>query len=197
MLPDNVASSVSYGGLFLPPDDQVSTGLIDYELGGKDIQDTSEGLMFQKWTLRTDAPNFPNNVMISAPTHPESLLFVAANIQEISFTFDQNMRPAVAYNTPVETRLRWYDSSAGQYVTSIFPLVKNPKMSLDDKRISASNTSDMIFAYIREGGLYYRQQRDRFLVERLLRSGLTSNMSLKNIGMNNVWRMQFELVVGG
>ena len=90
--------------------------------------------------------------------------------------------------------LRWYDSQAAQYVTTDFGLGKNPRLTLDDKRQTQIGNSDVIFAYIRDGSVYYRMQRDRFQTEYQIASGLASSLVLRNIGMATNWRLQFELV---
>jgi hypothetical protein len=54
--------------------------------------------------------------------------------------------------------------------------------------------TDIILAYIRDNTLYYRQQRDRYGIERTLRTGLFDSVKLRNIGMARNYRLYFELV---
>ncbi len=120
----------------------------------------------------------------------------ATAVVELALAFDQNMRPVIAlarYLLPL--RLFWYDSAipAG-YKYLELPYCQNPKLSLDDKRPQMSQSSDVILAYLRDGSLYYRQQRDRFQTERLLRSNLIPGTKLRSVGMGRGLRMQFELV---
>lgn len=196
MMPGNVPSTLAVGGVYAPPDDLVTSPAEDFEMGGIALSDPTQGHLVQTWRLFLD-PADRRRVMIEAPNHPASLVFTRDGILEVSFTFDQNMRPAVAYKTEFLMALRWYDTQVNQYITSEFEVGRNPKMTLDDKRRSQQANSDMLFAYIRGTGLYYRQQRDRFTIERLLRANITPNLSLKNIGMNLNWRVQAELVVTG
>jgi len=73
-------------------------------------------------------------------------------------------------------------------ITNFGSSVSSPKLTMDDKRESQSASNDIIFAYVKSGSLYYRQQRDRFQTEYFLRSGVAK---LKKIGMNDKLRLQF------
>lgn len=176
--------------MYYPPEERVTTPAVDYELGGIALQDTSQGLLVRAWRVRLD----DRLVKLQPDGGAEIVLFEESDITEIALCFDQNMRWCVAYMQQGILKLRWYDSSAAAYITSVFSDAVNPKMTLDDKRPSQSEVSDMILAYLRGTTLYYRQQRDRFAVERVLRTGLFPGTKLKNIGMNRNLRMQFELV---
>ena len=48
-LPEDIPSSIAVGGLYLSPDDQLTTALVDYEQAGVDFNDPSGGLQFQTW----------------------------------------------------------------------------------------------------------------------------------------------------
>jgi hypothetical protein len=191
MLPDNVTSSIGFGGLFVSPDDRVTTPIVDYERGGIALLDTSQGLQVKNWRVYLEDVN----VYVLGEGDPSpTLLFSESQITEISLAFDQNMRWSVGYIANGVLKLRWYDSTVSARVTTTFEAAVNPKMALDDKRALSVDTSDMILAYLRGSTLYYRQQRDRFLIERALRTDLFPGTKLKNIGMNKNLRMQFELV---
>lgn len=190
MLPNDTYSSIPLPSLFLDPDDRVSTPLVDYELGGVALLDASQGLMVKVWRCWLEQ----YNVWLQGEGDVPILLFQEIGLSEIALCFDQNMRWSVAYIQDGILKLRWYDSFVSAYVTSIFDAARTPKMALDDKRAMQLDTSDMILAYMRGSALYYRQQRDRFSVERVLRSDLYTTTRLKNIGMGKSLRLQFELV---
>lgn len=192
MLPGNVASSLGISGLLLPPDDNVTSGLEDYEMGGVALNNSSQGFLVQSWRCFVDSGT--NDVRVQAGTNPATTIFTQPGITALALAFDQNMRPTIAYVVADQGYLRWYDSSAGAFVVTAYPGIRNPRLSLDDKRASQyANNSDIIFAYIRGTSLYYRQQRDRFLIERLLRTGVLPTQTLRNIGMMSNYRMLFEL----
>lgn len=188
-LPGNVPSSIPLAGLYLPPDDRVTTGAEDFEDGGVAVQDRSQGLSGHTWRIWVDGLD----VNLQREGAAATVLFQASGITEVALAFDQSMRPSVAYTVGGTLYLRWYDSVASAYVTTAFGAGKNPRLALDDKRLSQITRSDVIFAYLRNGGLYYRQQRDRYGVEYTLRTGIGAGIRLRNIGMSMNLRMQFEL----
>lgn len=194
MLPDNEPSSIALGGLYTPPDDYPTTPLLDYEMGGLDIQDPSAGLNVKVWrcwaSIDGDVFVAPNDDLGDA-----TLLFNRTNLEELSFSFDTNMQPVVTFVQYGLVWLYWYDSVPASYVFTSYPTCRNPKLAHDDKRYQAVGRGDAIFGYLRGNNLYYRQQRDRYTIERLLRENIPRGVKLKNIGMNKNWRLQFELVV--
>lgn len=191
MLPENTYSTIPLAGLYLPPDDLVITPLVDYEDGGVGIQDASQGLMGYTWRCWLDNQL---DIKLQRVGLPAITLFQQTDVTELALAFDQNMRWAVAYIHEGILKLRWYDTTASGYVTTVFAASKNPKLALDDKRVRQSSNSDIIMAYIRDNNLCYRQQRERFTVERILRANMFPNTKLKNIGMSRNLRLQFELV---
>jgi len=189
-LPDNVAStqrlpSVISGAGALPV-----TATVDYEDGGVALNDSSGGLLFQRWRGRLIGDDF----ILDAPNTPPLVAFSGTGITEISFTFDQNMRLALAFVQDGVAKLRWFDSAAGGLViTDIGASVENPRIVMDDKRPLQVQVSDIILGYVRGGSLHYRQQRDRFLIERLLSDG--PHKGLIKIGMGRNLRLQFVVEV--
>lgn len=192
MLPENRASTVAIASEYTPPDDQVASPLIDFERGGVALNDSSLGLNYQNWRCFVAANGV--DVQVQAGVSAPVTIFQQADIETLTFTFDQNMRVCVAYQIGVSTYLRWYDSVPQQYVTTVFSGLRDPRLTLDDKRSTQlALNSDIIFAYIKGSDLCYRQQRERFNVERVVRTGLPSSLGLKNVGMGRNLRLQFEI----
>lgn len=192
MLPNNTPSVISLQGSFLAPDERVTSPLIDYERGGIALNDATQGLMVRNWRCWMEGSIF---VRLQAEGDPVThTLFEDDQIEALSFCFDQNMRWAVAYTQAGILKLRWFDSMLGDYTVTVFDAAKNPKLAMDDKRTAHSSSNDMILAYIRNSTLFYRQQRDRFSTERALKNNLYAGTRLKNIGMGDNLRFQFELV---
>lgn len=191
MLPQDRISSTVVIGYINVPESLVLDDLNDYELGGVALNDPSQGLDVQNWTLRYDQ----SRVIVKPEVGDETILFSRDSITALSLAFDQNMRPYVAYEAHGELYLWWWDSSINERVTTNFGAGKNPRLTLDDKRSNQSARSDIIFAYIDSNyNLCYRQQRDRFGIERVLKTGLHRRTRLKNVSMNTKLRLQFELV---
>lgn len=190
-LPNNVPSSIAVGGLYLSPDDLLTTPLVDYEQGGLALNDPSAGLQVQTWRCWWDKDD--GWVYVQSDSGSPIQVIEDATITEISFAFDQNMRMALAYVAAGVLKLYWYDSTLPGYTTTTFADCRSPRVGLDDKRQNQLANSDVIFAYIKGDELCYRQQRDRYLTERVLRDGVQASLRLKNIGMSKNLRMQFEL----
>lgn len=191
MMPADSKSTVAVLSGLLDVDVKLVSTVRDFEDGGVALNDTSQGTMGYEWVCSVNQ----EKVTLQREGAASILAFELPGIVEISFAFDQNMRPAFAYRLADENLyLRWFDSSISAYRTDNFGLGRNPRLAMDDKRASRSASSDIIFGYIRGDSLYYRQQRDRYGVERLLRSGIDKITKLKNIGMTHNLRLLFELV---
>ncbi len=185
-LPDNQVSATPVPSLMAGARGLGVTPMVDYEDGGIAIQDPSQGLLVQRWRARL----IGEQVIVDAPSVPEFVLFEGAGITEISMTFDQNMRPCLAYVQGGRAKLWWFDSVPGeQVITELAEDVITPRVALDDKRPTQSANSDIILAYVRGGALYYRQQRERFQTERLLDAG--PHAGVIKIGLDKGLRLQF------
>lgn len=190
VIPMGRLSTTPVPAAFYSPDDIDSIDpLTDYEMGGVALSDASAGLQDRIWTARAD---LDGNVYLSAPENVETLFITLPGITELSFTFDQNMRPVLAYMQGGVARLRWFNTVPNAYVVTDLPAGSMyPRVALDDKRArqTTQGDNDVILAYMRSGDLYYRQQRDRYEDEYLLKAGV--NAKLIRIGMNMLNRLQF------
>src|SRR5690606_36529182 len=192
-LPQNQLSSEPVPGYFLGARAQVFPDYIDYADGGVGIQDPSLGLNYQTWTAEIVEDIVEDRIVLSAPTYPATTVYTGDDITEVSLAFDQNMNPVIAFVEACVSKLYWYDTLAGeQVVTEIPGNVTHPRVALDDTRQFNIVNSDIILAYIKDGALCYRQQRDRFEVERQLSSGPW--IALVRIGMGSTLRFQFQVV---
>lgn len=190
MLPGNTLSSQPVsapfnGGRALPV-----KAVVDYETGGVALGDPSRGLQVQVWRARIVENN--TAIVLDAEQVAATTLITGNDITEVSLSFDGNMRPVVAYVDGGIPKLYWYDSQQASQVTTEFPGIITPRVGLDDKRVLQSSVRDVIFAYLRNGNIYMRQQRDRYQIEYLLQANVGSPGLIK-IGMNRQLRFQFLL----
>jgi hypothetical protein len=199
MIPDNALSNPTLYAPFQYPDNIPVFNTTDYQLGGVGLSDASEGLQVQAWFLSLSGTPASNNVVISAPNTQPIILFSAPDITEISLSFDQNMRPAVAYVSQGNPKFWWYDATIPGYtIINLAAGTVSPRCTLDDKRaIDVSlGLSDIILAYIYNHNLCFRQERDRFTIEYVLYPNidvLIANPVINKIGMNAIERLQFQL----
>lgn len=191
-LPDNRLSTYEADEEFLPPDDLPYTPLNVSELGGVDLQNTTQGLKSNIWTLRYDMFN-KGLILETYGKYYEIVKDIEAP-DSIDLAFDQNMNYAVCWSSGNTVKLKWFNPQVINFVTEMFTGVRDGHLSLDDKRIEFTNTSDIIFAYIKtNGSLCYRQQRDRFTVERTLKENIPDECTLEKIGMTRGNRMKFKI----
>jgi len=188
-LPENTLSSSLILANFIGGRANEITGVLDYETGGTDIGDASDGKQVQIWT----GTLVENNIILESPLTSPVVVHSGADITEFSFTFDQNMRPVIAFVQADVAKLYWYDSTVADYViTDIAVGAKNPRVSLDDKRTSQDGASDVIVAYITDAReLYFQMQRDRYANSYLLASNVSG--VLNKIGMTDGLRFMFML----
>lgn len=193
MLPDGVLSSTPVAGSMVAPDNLVVSPRRDYERGGVALGDASQGLSVRDWT----AWIVGDDIWLGPVGEPGQAYLHTPGVTEVSLAFDQSMRPHLAYVVGGQAALYWYDTAAGAFSTMVLAGASTPRMALDDHRMQHVATSDVIVAYVRAGNLYFRQQRDRFQVERLLaetvRAGGRVGL-LVSVGMNNHNRLQLVVM---
>lgn len=196
MLPNEQTSSTAIRAAYLPPDDfeRLNNQVVDRELGGVGLNDPSSGLAVHVWRAEYE-PGV--GIRLTNETTLFTVVYVpGVVVQEVSLAFDQNMRPALAYVSNGSARLVWFDSVVGQEVTTLLGAdVRNPLLSLDDKRLELQYASDIILAYIRGTSLYWRAQRERFLVEHFggALPSVTDRLELLGLGLNAANRLQFRI----
>jgi hypothetical protein len=161
--------------------------LEDFELGGVALNDSSQGRYTQRWKGWYDS----GNIYLNNEADATSILVNSglSNVLEVSITFDGSMAPVIAYLVGTTTNLYWYDAIIPGYTTLSYSGCTSPMLCYDDKRESETTNSDIMLFYIRNGGIYYRQQRDRFTIEYTLIASVPSGR-IMNVGMNLENRLQ-------
>lgn len=181
MMPENKLSTTSAGGRFLTPNRY--NKLVDYEWAGDDFYDTSSGMMSKLWTSK-----YENNQVILYNDDVSYIVLEESGIESLSFAFDYNMRYVLTYVKDGNVYLVWYNSVTQQHETLNFgDTYKDPQLALDEHRDVNSENADVIFAYIRDGLLRTRLQRDRYEIEYTH----DAYSDLVQIGMLNNYRFGF------
>lgn len=162
--------------------------LEDYEMGGVGISDTTKGNLYQEWQVSLSG----DDVQLFAPNTAPFTVFSRPGISQLALAFDQNMNPFVAFVQNGDAWFWWFDTIAqAQVFTQMDSDVVTPRCTLDDKRKSQSGNSDIILAYVRGTGLYYRLQRDRYQTEYLLDAN--AGPALHDVQMASNFRLQFVM----
>ena len=191
-LPGNVVSSPALQTVFLAPDSSDSARLESLEQGGIALNDGSQGRQVQTWRAWV---NLAGTEIRTSPLSgtPETRLLTRTDITAVSLAFDSNMQPTITYTEAGVVKLRWFDAVSGDFVITTLTGATMSKVATDDKRESQEGASDVIVAYIRADVLYWRMQRDRYLVE-YTAGALPAGYRLVTIGMNAINRFQFKAV---
>lgn len=196
MIPDNELSLRPMSATFQYPDGIVLGKITeDYEMGGVALQDPSQGLLVKPWYGYWDEAD--NTAYLRPDLIGEKIpIFTEANVFEFGFTFDQSMRwIAGTFTTDGIFRLRWYDTSVGNYVVTEYTGWTSFRLCHDDKRFVPVQIgkSDVLLTYIRNNNLYIRNQRERYEIEHLLQADLPNNLRITNFGMNQRLRVQWRM----
>lgn len=187
MLPEGKLSSQSVAAQSILGGRSLTVSLKqDFEDGPIELNDPSAGLYYQIW----QALSHDGGVRLYDADEVATEILTALNITEMSFTFDQNGRPAICFTQYGQTKIYWFDSALGGVTTTTIGAgIGSPKLILDDKRQTQTGPSDIIMGYIKNRQLCYRQQRDRFTIEYVLATNVAGR--LQKIGMGNNLRLQF------
>lgn len=194
-LPGDTMAAIAAPAAFLAPDDlgRQNNKRIDYERGGIALNDGSQGLLVQNWRARLVG----DNVMIGPdPFTSETLLLTDTGITELSLSFDQNMRPVLAYVAAGQAKLHWYNSSTETQVTTTLAAdVRSPFVTMDDKRAVATllASNDVVLFYVRGSTLFARYQRDQYSVERTMTMAVGSGSTIAKAGMSDGLTVQVEM----
>ncbi len=186
MIPENRLSTTILSSTFLSPDLLVTSQVVDYERGGVALDDGTQGLDVQDWIAYIDG----DDLKVGTTLENGVVIITRPGTTTLSLGFDLNMRATLAYTQAGVVKLWWFDTLQNMMVDTEFADTSWPRLCTDDKRALQTQATDIILAYIKDGDLYYRQQRDRYSIERLL--GTPPLPVLVNIGMNTVNRLQFQ-----
>ena len=195
MLPSNAISATPQYSPYQFPDSVDILSAESLEYGGLAINDASQGRLVKVWRayITTTLGVSTINVVPQIAGTPVTAIYTGAGvITTVSLAFDSSMNPAVCFVEAGTLKLRWYNTLAGAYQVDSYSPATSGRVSTDDKRSGVEGQSDVIFAYTRGGTLYWRQERDRYGVEYTV--GPSFALVLRRLGMNQKFRLQFELV---
>ena len=200
-LPGNAPSSTLQSAPFLEPYDRPKLPLEDFEYGGIALNDGTQGLNIQVWHLTYDADeasdNYGDFTLVPELYGLPSVVLNVPDVISVCLAFNQNMDVFIGYEKRNGvSEYYWYDTATASYKISTLPAgAYSPQACLDDHRQTQTNSSDIILGYMRSGSLYYRQQRDRFTIERELGNGAGA-ARLRRVGMTTNSRLKFDVRFG-
>lgn len=171
---------------FIPPGDQDYLPLHHVATGALELGDGNGGRLQQLWEVNYVA----GEARIGKLGEAYELAVPIAGVLAISLAFDSNMAEVLGYQTESGCSIRFFNPLLPGYDTLEVSDASSCRVVVDDPRIFNEGNSDVIFGYLRDNVLYYRQQRDRYLVEYEVGP---ANGILIRLGMNLVHRLQFEI----
>jgi hypothetical protein len=191
-MPGNVLVEPFQPAPFDEPDDQPHVPLTeDFELGGTALSDPSQGLQVKNWRFFLAG----NDVSVEPEVGGSpTVLFTRTGVTWVSGSFDQNMAAAVAFIANDQATLWYFDTVLNAYTFFDLPAgARTPFLTMDDKRPTANSYNDILLFYVLDTNLVYRQQRNRYQVERILYSFNGPLVDITRCGMNVGLRVQVEV----
>ncbi|KXU39382.1 hypothetical protein AXE65_08855 [Ventosimonas gracilis] len=182
---------------FVGARDLAITRTLDYEDGGLALQNPAGGLNNQIWRAQLlNAGERYSAVQMQAETVEPFILWQQPYIEEISFSFDQNMQPVLAYVQAGQAKLRFFDSTVQAFaIIELEPGAITPRVALDDKRdFLGYAQSDVILAYVLNGHLIKRLGSERYLNTHLVQANV-GHAGLIKIGINQGLRFQYRVKI--
>lgn len=191
MIPTNSLSSVTITSNLIGSKKKRFNIIEDYESGDIALNTVSNGLMFQEWKMWIEN----NSNILLKPDNQELpiLIYSGADIDYITFTFDKNMNLIYLYRESGVWKFNWFDTSTNnKTITEYSNEYSDFQLIFDDKRSEVSNSDDVLLFYVKNKNLYYRQQRDRYTIEYLLKENITGRLCNVCMGANNRLHMKFD-----
>lgn len=169
-----------------------STATESWEMGGKGISDPSGGLTYQLWHGVLDTTT--GTVLLDAPNTPQFVLYSEAGITQMDFSFDQNMKPCLAFTQNGRAYFWWYRVATLSYeLLDLGDGALYPLALMDDKREQSAGFNDVLLVYLRNGRMYWREQRDNYAIE--YDSNVSGVRQLLRVGFTQGLRVQVMVIV--
>lgn len=187
MIPEGHLSSYPVPAPLVGPDRFPFNELMSYETGPIAFQDSSHGMQYQIWRIRVVG----DDVYVTAPNTPETVVFSKRCITHVSLSFDQNARYVIAYILEGNALwLYWYDPVVQQFThTWLEDGVRDVCVTMPDKRKFQISESDIGVFYTKGALLCARWQIERYQNIQILQEGVAGR--LMRVGMNAHYRLQF------
>ena len=192
MLPEDRLSSPTFAGVLVNPLPSVRD--VSSHWGPVALQNPQQGLFVRLWKARVVG----NQVFVGADGVAEVLYYTHPKaIAEISLAFDQNGNAYLGITDADGAGfVYWWDSKTPGMTALALPLdCLTPKVTLDDARGFNVAVSDVVCAYVRDGVIRYRLQRESFAIEHTPGVGVggppATATALWHISMNKGRRLQF------
>lgn len=191
MIPELASNAIV--GIILPPNNSPKFDLSDWEMGGIALENPQEGANVKPWKATYNPVT--SDITLESAGDPPMVVLNKPGIQWLSFCFDQNMRYVFTWTLANgKGYLYWYDPQQEAYSELLLgDGIVTPHLTLDYKLIKNYAGNDVILTYLQQGSLILRVQRERFITEHVLATGVGLTKRIRNFGMSTKSRLQWEV----
>lgn len=197
MTPTFARSTIDRPLGFLYPDNVGKTDWLDMELGtASGLGDSSVRETAYEGRANGDTAEY-RKVGASSWT---PIVTVSGMSPNMSFTFDQLMRPMVTYQLGAGTNrvartayLYWYDATLSSYQTLSVANAVSPLITFDYPMDASANFAEASWWYLRADNICYRKQSDRFTIEYVFAAKPTNMSILATVGLGRNFRLHVQL----
>lgn len=160
-IPFHLITPIPIQSAFVAPWDEPYDPLIQVVLGGTAIGSGELGREVKKWTV------FYEDDTIKVAPEDGAIAYTLAvmGVLTCSLSFDANMQVTIAYTKSDGSYLYYFNSLTGVFTTLRIEGSGSCRVCVDDPRLFNSTASDVVFSYVIDDTLFYREQRDRYAIE--------------------------------
>lgn len=164
---------------FQEPKGRRGSMLEAYSEGGPVLNNSSLGLSGFIWCSDIEIIEGKSTVVVYRDDIPDvrTPIFKREGLEQLDFTFDQNMRPFFAYMVAGRSYYWHFNAEDSTYSEVPLPVeIKYPRCSLDILDTINIPSSDIILGYARGPNLCFRIQRERYSKERIIATKSNKSM---------------------
>lgn len=187
-IPLNTFTVIPVHSQFMAPASDAYQAMIMRATGGTAIGDGSAGREIQLWTVKYEG----TNINVYNALGVLSFTMVIPGVTSVCLAFDSNMAVTICYTKSDGSYLYFFNSQSGQFETLFLIGVGACRVAVDKTSLFFNTNSDVLFVYSKAGVLYWRQQRDRYTIERTV-GPITAGQTLRRVGPNVENRLQIEM----
>lgn len=187
-IPLNTFTAIPVHSQFMAPASDAYQALTMRATGGTAIGNGAAGREIQLWSVKYEGTNI--NVYDAAGVL--SFTLVVSGATSVCLAFDSNMAVTICYTKSDGSYLYFFNSQSGQFETLFLAGADTCRVAVDKASLFFNTNSDVLFVYSKAGVLYWRQQRDRYTIERTV-GAVTGGQSLRRVGPNVENRLQIEM----
>ena len=172
------------------------SSIFDIKNGPIELSQSKNNLISRYWICYQDSINVYLRGAIDENTWSEPILiFEEVNeIEEISLTFDSLGREIIFYKISSGLYVWFFDSLASSFIKLLISENgKNPLADFDYINNTSNENADAMIFYVKNDGIYWRLQRDRFTIEYF---SYEEKEDIKLLKGGNTTTNQFQLLYG-